>query len=82
MTHDVIRHLLDDYVTGELTEDARAPVAEHVATCAICAAEVESLNRSFRVRRICRNPLIHRRKHGRTSVRLSSATRKQSPRIA
>ena len=45
MTHDVIRHLLDDYVTGELTEDARAPVADHIATCAICAAEVESLNR-------------------------------------
>ncbi|HMG00629.1 MAG TPA: zf-HC2 domain-containing protein [Gemmatimonadaceae bacterium] len=44
MTHDVIRHLLDDYVTGELTDDARAPVADHVATCAICAAEVESLN--------------------------------------
>jgi anti-sigma-K factor RskA len=43
MTHEVIRHLLDDYVTGELTEDARGPVAEHVATCAICAAEVESL---------------------------------------
>jgi hypothetical protein len=45
MTHDVIRHLLDAYGTGELTEDARAPVADHVATCAICAAEVESLNR-------------------------------------
>lgn len=43
MTHDVIRHLLDDYVTGELTEDARAPVAEHIAGCAICQAEVESL---------------------------------------
>jgi anti-sigma-K factor RskA len=45
MTHEVIRHLLDDYVTGELTEDARGPVAEHIAACAICAAEVESLNR-------------------------------------
>jgi anti-sigma-K factor RskA len=45
MTHDVIRHLLDDYVTGELTEDARGPVADHIAACAICAAEVESLNR-------------------------------------
>lgn len=44
MTHDVIRHLLDDYVTGELTEDARAPVAEHIAGCEICSAEVESLN--------------------------------------
>jgi anti-sigma-K factor RskA len=43
MTHEVIRHLLDDYVTGELTEDARAPVADHIAVCAICAAEVESL---------------------------------------
>jgi anti-sigma-K factor RskA len=45
MTHEVIRHLVDDYVTGELTEDARAPVADHIAVCAICAAEVESLNR-------------------------------------
>jgi hypothetical protein len=44
MTHEVIRHLLDDYVTGELTEDARGPVADHIAACAICAAEVESLN--------------------------------------
>jgi hypothetical protein len=43
MTHEIIRHLLDDYVTGELTEDARGPVAEHVATCAICAEEAESL---------------------------------------
>jgi hypothetical protein len=45
MTHEVIRHLLDDYVTGELTEDAHAPVAEHVAACEICSAEVESLKR-------------------------------------
>ena len=43
MTHDVIRHLLDDYVTGDLTEDARAPVADHIAGCAACSAEVESL---------------------------------------
>jgi anti-sigma-K factor RskA len=43
MTHEVIRHLLDDYVTGELTDDARAPVADHVAVCEICSAEVESL---------------------------------------
>ncbi len=45
MTHEVIRHLLDDYVTGELSEAARAPVADHIAGCEICAAEVESLNR-------------------------------------
>jgi anti-sigma-K factor RskA len=43
MTHEVIRHLLDDFVTGELTEDARGPVAHHIASCAICGAEVESL---------------------------------------
>jgi anti-sigma-K factor RskA len=43
MTHEVIRHLLDDYVTGELTEDARGSVADHIAACAICGAEVESL---------------------------------------
>lgn len=45
MTHDVIKHLLDDYVTGDLTEEARPPVEEHVITCALCAAEVESLKR-------------------------------------
>ena len=45
MTHEVTKRLLDDYVTGELTEDARAPVADHIAACGICAAEVESLNR-------------------------------------
>ena len=43
MTHEVIRHLLDDYVTGELTEEARRPVADHLAACEICSAEVESL---------------------------------------
>ena len=45
MTHEVIRHLLDDYVTGDLTEDARAPVADHVAVCEICRTEVESVKR-------------------------------------
>ena len=45
MTHDVIRHLLDDYVTGDLSEDARAPVADHIASCAACSAEVESVKR-------------------------------------
>ena len=45
MTHEVIRHLLDDYVTGDLTEEARAPVEEHIASCALCGAEVESLRR-------------------------------------
>lgn len=45
MTHEVIRHLLDDYVTGELPEDAQAPVAEHVAACEICADEVRGLQR-------------------------------------
>jgi hypothetical protein len=43
MTHEVIKHLLDDYVTGDLTEDARAPVAEHIAVCDLCRSEIESL---------------------------------------
>jgi hypothetical protein len=43
MTHEVIKHLLDDYVTGELTEDARGPVADHIAACEICGAEVAGL---------------------------------------
>ena len=45
MTHEVIKHLLDDYVTGDLSEEARAPVEEHVTSCALCTAEVESLKR-------------------------------------
>jgi len=43
MTHEVIKHLLDDYVTGDLTEDARVPVAEHIAACDLCRTEIESL---------------------------------------
>jgi hypothetical protein len=43
MTHEVIKHLLDDYVTGDLTEDARAPVAEHIAACDLCRSEIEGL---------------------------------------
>jgi anti-sigma-K factor RskA len=43
MTHEVIKHLLDDYVTGDLTEEARAPVAEHIAACDLCRSEIESL---------------------------------------
>ena len=45
MTHEVIKHLLDDYVTGDLSEEARPPVEEHVTSCALCTAEVESLKR-------------------------------------
>jgi len=45
MTHEVVRHLLDEYVTGELAEDARAAVSAHVAGCEICRAEVEDLRR-------------------------------------
>jgi hypothetical protein len=45
MTHEVVRHLLDDYATGELNEDARAAVADHIAACEICRAEVESLQK-------------------------------------
>ncbi|MDQ6690693.1 MAG: zf-HC2 domain-containing protein [Gemmatimonadota bacterium] len=45
MTHEVIKHLLDDYVTGELTEEARAPVEEHITACEMCSAEIASLKR-------------------------------------
>jgi len=43
MTHEVIKHLLDDYVTGDLTDEARAPVADHIAVCELCRSEVASL---------------------------------------
>ena len=45
MTHEVIKHLLDDYVTGDLTEEARPAVEEHVTSCPLCSAGVESLKR-------------------------------------
>jgi anti-sigma-K factor RskA len=45
MTHEVIRHLLDDYVMGDLADDARPAVAEHVNACDICRSEVQSLER-------------------------------------
>jgi anti-sigma-K factor RskA len=34
---------LDDYATGDLSDEARPAVEEHIAACALCAAEVESL---------------------------------------
>jgi len=43
MTHEVIKHLLDDYVTGDLTDEARAPIADHIAVCDLCRSEVASL---------------------------------------
>ena len=43
MTHQVIRQLLDDYVTGDLSAEARGPVADHIATCEICRSEVADL---------------------------------------
>jgi hypothetical protein len=43
MTHEVIRLLLDDYVSGDLSEDARGPVSDHIAGCAICRSEVADL---------------------------------------
>jgi len=43
MTHEVIRHLLDDYATGDLPDETRRAIEEHIAACVLCAAEVESL---------------------------------------
>jgi anti-sigma factor RsiW len=45
MTHEIVRHLLDDYVTGDLDPDASDAVRTHTAACAICNAEVEGLRR-------------------------------------
>jgi hypothetical protein len=43
MTHDIIRHLLDDYVTGDLDPEASDAVRDHVAACSICSAEIEGV---------------------------------------
>jgi anti-sigma-K factor RskA len=45
MTHEIIRHLLDDYVTGDLDPDANGAVRDHAASCGICSAELEGLRR-------------------------------------
>jgi putative zinc finger protein len=44
MTHDIISHLLDDYVSGALDSETSAAVSDHLATCAVCGADVEALN--------------------------------------
>ncbi|HEY1951433.1 MAG TPA: zf-HC2 domain-containing protein [Gemmatimonadaceae bacterium] len=43
MSHDVIKHLLDDYVTGDLADNARDAVSAHIAACEICRSEVDAL---------------------------------------
>jgi hypothetical protein len=43
MTHDIIRHLLDDYVTGGLDPETSAAVSDHLPGCAVCSAEVEGV---------------------------------------
>ncbi|MGH7651486.1 MAG: anti-sigma factor family protein [Gemmatimonadaceae bacterium] len=41
MTHEIITNLLDDYLAGDLNEDARKLVADHMRGCATCSAEIE-----------------------------------------
>ena len=66
MTHEVIRHLLDDYVTGDLSEDARAPVTDHIAACEICRSEVAESRRPFTSRAAgCRNQSSRPRMRGK-----------------
>jgi len=45
MTHDIIRHLLDDYVTGDLDPEAATAVSDHLSACAACSAEVDGVRR-------------------------------------
>jgi len=40
MTHEIIRHLLEDYADDALAEEASAPVRDHIADCEICRADV------------------------------------------
>ncbi|MGH7603647.1 MAG: anti-sigma factor family protein [Gemmatimonadaceae bacterium] len=45
MTHEIITNLLDDYLTGDLSEEVRILVANHVSSCTICSAEIENAER-------------------------------------
>src|SRR4051812_13102329 len=45
MTHEIITNLLDEYLTGDLNEEERTLVANHVSGCSICSAEIESAER-------------------------------------
>lgn len=43
MTHDELHELTGGYVLGALSEAERQAFAAHIATCAVCAAEVKAL---------------------------------------
>lgn len=43
MTHEIVRHLLDDYADDALAEDASASVRSHIADCEICNADIAAL---------------------------------------
>ena len=45
MTHEIITNLLSDYLSGDLNEEMRALVANHVSGCRVCSTEIESFER-------------------------------------
>ena len=41
--------MLSDYVDGELNDEIRCEVTEHLATCSSCAGEYRQLDKSLRL---------------------------------
>ncbi|MFO7897463.1 MAG: zf-HC2 domain-containing protein [Planctomycetota bacterium] len=57
MTCAEIRHLLDEYVDGELSAEREAAVDRHLAECPTCRAELEAVERTAElVRSLPREP--------------------------
>jgi anti-sigma factor RsiW len=48
MTHEIVRHLLEDYADEALAEDASASVRSHIADCEICNADVAAIREMSR----------------------------------
>jgi len=45
MTCEAVQERLSAYLDGELSPEAAGPIAEHLASCGACSAELESLKR-------------------------------------
>jgi anti-sigma factor RsiW len=76
MTHDDVRDRLDAYVDGELSAGEATAVAAHLASCAGCAREYESLLHTVHT---LREGLVRHRAPDVLRARVRAAIREERP---